>query len=202
MSIISWIPSFTEIENRWKIYMQYGFSLLKVQGKPFASFVGEIPKGMENILSNDYLYFLIDELGDLRPLVDPKAAGREAMKLFQGSGFSKVSDVLMLGQIALNAVKGHEEGKSNSRVFSDLVIDLGYNLGSAYLSAAAGAELGAALGTVFPGPGNVIGAVGGFVAGFAIDYVANDLKVNDTSLLDLVKDGVGWVENKVADLFW
>ena len=171
LKFISWIPSFTEIENRWKIYMQYGFSLLKVQGKPFASFVGEIPKGMENVLSNDYLYFLIDELGDLRPLVDPKAAGREAIKLFQDSGLSKACDALMLGQIALNA--------------------LGHNLGSAYLSAAAGAKIGAILGTPFPGPGNAIGAIGGFAVGFVIDYVANDFKVNDTSLLDLLKDGVG-----------
>lgn len=198
IDFIGWIPDITEMENLWKLYERYGFNLSRVRGKPYASFVGEIPKGMENVLSNDYLYFLFDELGDLRPLVDPRAAGREAIKLFQDSGLAKAFDALMFVQIAIDAEKSYQEGERINRIISDALVDVGYNLANAYAMAAAGA----AVGSVALGPGNLIGAAVGFVGGLGLDFVMTDVKwLGGESVLDKVKDAAGWVSDRIVDLF-
>ena len=60
---------------------------------------------------------------------------------------------------------------------------------------------GTAIGSVVPGAGNAVGAAVGFVAGVAIDFAVNVDIVDDKSLVDLVKDGAGWVADRIVDLF-
>ncbi len=88
-----------------------------------------------------------------------------------------------------------QAGTRTQKIVSDAVVDAGIGVGTIWASTAAGA----ALGSIVPGPGNVVGAVGGFVVG-GIIYLATDvIQINGKSASDWMKEGAGWVADKVVE---
>lgn len=79
---------------------------------------------------------------------------------------------------------------SLSRKISDSVVDVGVTAGSIWAAGAIGAGVGSAI----PIPG--VGTAVGFVAGVGIGLV-----VDHTPVVGWIKDGAGWVADKVGGFF-
>lgn len=131
--------------------------------------------------------------------VDPITAGKEALKpISQGS--VNWGSVLGYGTVALDVGLGIydniQDGTRTQKIVTDAIVDTGVGVGAIWASAAAGA----AIGSVAPGPGNAIGAVGGFVVGGTIYIVTDVITINDKSLVDWGKEGLGWVGDRTVEI--
>ena len=101
--------------------------------------------------------------------------------------------------IAINTTLGVldniEKGTRTQKIVSDAVVDIGVDVGII----AASTSIGSAIGSVVPVAGNVIGAGVGMIAGYGIDWAVNKDFIGDKSLVDLAKDGAGWVADRVVE---
>ena len=85
------------------------------------------------------------------------------------------------------------------KIVSDAVVDVGLGIGSMALSAAAGAKIGALAGSVFPGLGNVIGAVGGALVGFGTYMLTDVVSINGKTGSEWLKEGAAVVADGFVD---
>ena len=111
------------------------------------------------------------------------------------STLGKVAGIAGMGIAAVDAsIKVYNnfnnDNLSLSRKISDSVVDVGVTAGSIWAAGAIGASVGSAI----PVPG--VGTAVGFVAGVGIGFV-----VEHTPVVGWVKDGAGWVADKVGGFF-
>ena len=153
----------------------------------------------QGIKGTRYAFKNADVYPNVFSYVDPITAGKEALKPIS-HGSVNWGSVLGYGTVALDVGLGIydniQDGTRTQKIVTDAIVDTGVGVGTIWASTAAGA----AIGSVAPGPGNVIGAVGGFVVGGTIYIVTDVITINDKSLVDWGKEGLGWVGDKVVDI--
>jgi len=96
----------------------------------------------------------------------------------QEAAAAKLFYYLSYGAVALDVYYGVaqniEDGASTGKILYDASVDVAITGGTIWIAGAAGAKLGSIAGVVFPGAGNVIGGIAGFVVGIGI-YALTDM---------------------------
>ncbi|WP_320973895.1 RHS repeat-associated core domain-containing protein [Dysgonomonas capnocytophagoides] len=113
-----------------------------------------------------------------------------------GAGVTgKIAGIASVGIAAIDAtIKVYDnfnnDDLSLSRKISDSVVDVGVTAGSIWGAGSIGAAVGSAI--PIPGVGTAVGFGAGIVIGAIVEY---------TPVVDWVKEGVGWVADKVGGFF-
>jgi hypothetical protein len=117
--------------------------------------------------------------------VNPGAAARAALNPRTFGGAMGYVGVLL--NVGGNVYDNIQNGASAQKIVVDVVVDTGFGIGGI----AASAAVGAAVGSVVPGPGNVVGAVAGFVVGVGIYVFTDVVQWNGKSVTEWAKYGLG-----------
>ena len=122
-----------------------------------------------------------------------------------GTGSKLANGVKALPYVALARDTGvgiYENIEANTpaqRVISDAAVDIGVGLGGIALST----KVGALIGTAIPVPmvGSVVGAVVGVGVGIGIYFLTEVVNIKGKSAVGWMKEGAGWVADKVTNGF-
>lgn len=196
---IGWSLDGQEIAVRSYNYVRYGFNVSKVGQYAIIKGAHSSPALSQGIKGTRYALKNADVYTNVFSYIDPITAGKEALKPIS-HGSVNWGSVLGYGTVALDVGIGVydniQDGTRTQKIVTDAIVDTGVGVGTIWASSAAGA----AIGSIVPGPGNAIGAAGGFVVGGVIYVVTDVITINDKSLVDWGKEGLGWVGDKVVDI--
>ena len=88
-----------------------------------------------------------------------------------------------------------QEGASFNKITSDAVVDVAISGGSIWGSGVAGSAVGVKVGSMYPGIGNIAGAVVGFAVGAVAYFITDGIKIKGKTIREYIKDGFNWLNN-------
>ena len=152
-----------------------------------------IPEGSWIIKTNKKLTGLDDLIGDSSKFAKGVSSAGQVLDVL-----GNVADGIAVGlDTGAGIVENIENGTRAQKIVSDAVVDIGVGVGIS----AASTAIGGAIGTAIPVPivGTIVGAGVGYLVGEGIEFFVECDIVGDKSLLDLVKDGAGWLADRYVD---
>ena len=176
---------------RWK----YGFSVYKKGAYAIVKGSRSFVTTKQGIKGTRYAFANASKYGDVFKYVSPKVAVKDALT-GKGSIFGYTMVAIDAG---LGIYENIQNGTRPQKIVSDAVVDAGLGVGSMALSAAAGAKIGALAGSVFPGLGNIIGAVGGALVGLGTYALTDVVEINGKTGSEWIKEGAAVVADSLVD---
>lgn len=180
----------------WGLSIRNGYVYIKGARKNFA--LNEGIKGTRYALKN------LNNFPELAKFIKPTAAIKDAFK-----GKSGLLNFIGVG------LDIYDDTKKNLRLFSsgqidqskivtDIAVDVTFGLGGIAASAAAGAATGALIGTISPIPivGTVVGAAVGVVVGVGYTLLTEGAPINGKSLKDHAKDKIQSIYTQTSKLIY
>jgi hypothetical protein len=131
-------------------------------------------------------------IGTAKKMLETEAAETAADMAKIAKGADVVGYVAIGIDVGYGVHINRQEGASTSKTVSDAVVDASFGIGGLLVSAASAAAATAATsaiaGSIAPGPGNIIGAVGGFIGGFAYSLATEVWLIDGKSIKDRAKE--------------
>ena len=193
--VAGWINDAFGIGQRIFNYCKYGFSVYKKGAYAIVKGARSITAINQGIKGTRYAFANASKYGNVFQYIDPKIAVKNALT---GKG-SILGYAMVALDTGLGIYENIQNGTKPQKIVSDAVVDTGLGIGSIALSAAAGAKIGALAGTVFPGWGNVIGALGGAVVGVGAYVLTDVIEFNGKSGSEWIKEGASVVADGVVE---
>ena len=193
--IAGWTKDAASIIQSVYYRCKYGFSVYKKGAYAIVKGVRSFVTTNQGIRGTRYAFANASKYGNVFKYVSPKVAVKDALT---GKG-----SIFGYAMVAIDTGLGIYDNIQNEtrpqKIVSDAVVDVGLGIGSMALSAAAGAKIGALAGSVFPGLGNVIGAVGGALVGFGTYMLTDVVSINGKTGSEWLKEGAAVVADGFVD---
>ena len=168
----------------------YKFSLHKLQS---AKKPKRTPQGSWILKNRRQLSYLDETFGSTSKLTKGLKGAGKALDVA-----GKFADgAVIFFDTASGISENIASGTRTQKIVSDALVDVGTGVGIAAGSTAVGAWAGSFI--PIPVVGTLFGAGVGYVVGEGAEFFIEYDIVGDKSLLDLTKDGAGWVADRVVD---